>query len=192
MHRSITGDIRTLSVKRDRVGDWFITVTAESLKEESTSPDTVSEQHTEPMRPIGTDLGLKSIITTSDDIHIEPPKYLRRMEKKLKKAQRQLSKKKKGSVKWNKARKKVAKINRKIERQRDDFSHKTSNNLVRDHDLIVFEDLNITGMVLCIFEFLFLSSKVLWRFNMYIITCCYDGFQSQICANGSHRFSMLF
>ncbi|MHB1812960.1 MAG: RNA-guided endonuclease InsQ/TnpB family protein, partial [Thermoplasmataceae archaeon] len=39
MHRSITGDIRTLSVKRDRVGDWFITVTAESLKEESTSPD---------------------------------------------------------------------------------------------------------------------------------------------------------
>ena len=31
------------------------------------------------------------------------------MEKKLKKAQRQLSKKKKGSVKWNKARKKVAK-----------------------------------------------------------------------------------
>ncbi|MHB8358631.1 MAG: RNA-guided endonuclease InsQ/TnpB family protein [Thermoplasmataceae archaeon] len=147
MHRSITGDIRTLSVKRDRVGDWFITVTAETLKEESTSPDTVSEQHTEPMRPIGTDLGLKSIITTSDDIHIEPPKYLRRMEKKLKNAQRQLSKKKKGSVKWNKARKKVAKINRKIERQRDDFSHKTSNNLVRDHDLIVFEDLNITGMV---------------------------------------------
>ena len=72
-----------------------------------------------------------------------------RMEKKLKKAQRQLSKKKKGSVKWNKARKKVAKINRKIERQRDDFSHKTSNNLVRDHDLIVFEDLNITGMDLC-------------------------------------------
>ena len=99
------------------------------------------------MRPIGTDLGLKSIITTSDDIHIEPPKYLRRMEKKLKKAQRQLSKKKKGSVKWNKARKKVAKINRKIERQRDDFSHKTSNNLVRDHDLIVFEDLNINGMI---------------------------------------------
>ena len=35
MHRTITGDIRTLSVKRDRVGDWFITVTAESLKEES-------------------------------------------------------------------------------------------------------------------------------------------------------------
>ena len=147
MHRSITGDIRTLSVKRDRVGDWFITVTAETLKEESTSPDTVSEQHTEPIRPIGTDLGLKSIITTSDDIHIEPPKYLRRMEKRLKKAQRQLSKKKKGSVKWNKARKKVAKINRKIERQRDDFSHKTSNDLVRDHDLIVFEDLNINGMI---------------------------------------------
>jgi putative transposase len=151
MHRSITGDIRTLSVKRDRVGDWFITVTAENEKAKDkaveTESATIQNILSEPIAPVGTDLGLKSIITTSDDIHIEPPKYLRRMEKKLKKAQRQLSKKKKGSVKWNKARKKVAKINRKIERQRDDFSHKTSNNLVRDHDLIVFEDLNITGMV---------------------------------------------
>ena len=36
---------------------------------------------------------------------------------------------------------------RKIERQRDDFSHKLSNSLIGDHDLIVFEDLNIEGMV---------------------------------------------
>ncbi|EQD61201.1 transposase, IS605 OrfB family, partial [mine drainage metagenome] len=33
------------------------------------------------------------------------------------------------------------------ERQRDDFSHKLSMNLVKNHDFIVFEDLNITGMV---------------------------------------------
>ncbi|MHB1471085.1 MAG: RNA-guided endonuclease InsQ/TnpB family protein, partial [Thermoplasmataceae archaeon] len=131
MHRSITGDIRTLSVKRDRVGDWFITVTAENEKAKDkaveTESATIQNILSEPITPVGTDLGLKSIITTSDDIHIEPPKYLRRMERRLKNAQRQLSKKKKGSVKWNKARKKVAKINRKIERQRDDFSHKTSN-----------------------------------------------------------------
>ena len=46
-----------------------------------------------------------------------------------------------------KYRKKVAKIHRKIERQRDDFSHKISRDLVSSHDLIAFEDLNITGMV---------------------------------------------
>ncbi len=29
MHRSIAGDIRTISVKRDSVGGWFITITTE-------------------------------------------------------------------------------------------------------------------------------------------------------------------
>ena len=52
-----------------------------------------------------------------------------------------------GSGNRTRARKKVAKIHRKIERQRDDFSHKLSNTLVKEHDLIVFEDLNIAGMV---------------------------------------------
>ncbi|EQD30220.1 transposase, IS605 OrfB family, partial [mine drainage metagenome] len=34
MHRTITGDIRTLSIKRDTVGDWFVTITVEIPKEE--------------------------------------------------------------------------------------------------------------------------------------------------------------
>ena len=41
----------------------------------------------------------------------------------------------------------MAKIHRKTERQRDDFSHKLSGNLVENHDLITFEDLNIRGMI---------------------------------------------
>ena len=53
----------------------------------------------------------------------------------------------KGSGNRTKARKKVAKIHRKIERQRDDFSHKISRQLVDEHSLIVFEDLNTAGMV---------------------------------------------
>ena len=38
-------------------------------------------------------------------------------------------------------------MHRKIQRQRDDFLHKISSSLVENHDLIVFEDLNIKGMV---------------------------------------------
>jgi putative transposase len=101
----------------------------------------------EPVNPAGIDLGLKSLITTSDGIQIEPPKFLRKSERKLKKAQKQLSKKKKGSGKRIKAKRKVAKIHRKIDRQRDDFTHKTSTDLVKNHDLIVFENLNIKVMV---------------------------------------------
>jgi putative transposase len=149
MHRSVTGDIKTVSVKHDSVGDWFITLTVET----DSKPDKSEEDHTmqgsrfQPVKPVGIDMGLKSIITTSDGIQIEPPQYMRKSEKKLAKAQRQLSRKIKGSEKRRKARTRVAKIHRKIQRQRDDFSHKLSGNLVEHHDLIVFEDLNIKNMV---------------------------------------------
>ena len=147
MHRSIVGHIKTLSIKRDTIGDWFVSIVVETPREEAQLQETEPKHHAGPISPVGTDLGLKSIITTSDDIHIEPPKYLRKSERKMKRAQRQLSKKMKESGKRKRARKKVAKVHRKIERQRDDFSHKISRDLVSSHDLIAFEDLNITGMV---------------------------------------------
>ncbi len=149
MHRPIVGEIKTLSIKRDRVGDWFVTVAAQddTTAPETEAPTSVHNSQSEQMKPIGVDMGLRSIITTSEGLRIEPPKYLRKMERKLKKAQKQLSRKKKGSGKRTKARKKVAVVHRKIERQRDDFTHKVSRSLVENHDLIVFEDLNITGMV---------------------------------------------
>ena len=144
MHRPVTGEIKTLSVKRDKAGDWFMTVTADSekIKGKGLVPSVPYPGDT-----VGIDLGLESFMTMSDGTHIESPRFLRVSEKQLKRAQKSLSKKKKGSGKRERARKKVAKIHRKIERQRDDFSHKLSNALVKEHDLIVFENLNIAGMV---------------------------------------------
>ena len=74
-------------------------------------------------------------------------RFLRESEKKLKRAQRKLSRKLKGSGKRKKAKKRVAIVDRKIARQRDDFAHKLSRNLVENHDLITFEDLSIGGMI---------------------------------------------
>ncbi len=53
----------------------------------------------------------------------------------------------KGSGKRKKAKKRVAIVDWKIARQRDDFAHKLSRNLVENHDLITFEDLSIGGMI---------------------------------------------
>ncbi|MGC8506348.1 MAG: RNA-guided endonuclease InsQ/TnpB family protein [Thermoplasmata archaeon] len=148
MHRSIMGDIKTVSVKHDSVGDWFITLTVET----GSNPDRSEEQtmqypHSQPVRPAGIDMGLKSIITASDGSHIEPPQFLRKSERKLSRAQRLLSRKRNGSGKRTKAKTRVAKVHRKIQRQRDDFAHKISRQLADEHDLIAFEDLNINGMV---------------------------------------------
>ena len=144
MHRPVTGESKTLSVKHDRVGDWFITIVTEheKAKGKGLAPSVPHRGDT-----VGIDLGLKSFMTMSDGTYIESPRFLRGSEKQLKKAQKSLSRKKKGSENRVKAKKRVAKVHRNIQRQRDDFSHKISRKLVENHDLIVFEDLNIAGMV---------------------------------------------
>ena len=144
MHRPISGDMRTLSIKRDHVGDWFITVTADSEKIKGKG---LALSVPQPRNAVGVDLGLESFMAVSDGTCIESPRFLRGSEKQLKKAQKSLSRKKKGSGKRERAKKRVAKVHRKIQRQRDDFSYKISSSLVENHDLIVFEDLNIKGMV---------------------------------------------
>ncbi len=147
LHRRISGDIKTLSIKRDPVGDWFVTLTVYAAHGQDNVNKIASIRDGELHHATGIDLGLKSLITTSEGMHIEPPRFMRKSESNLKRAQKNLSRKMKGSGNRTRARKKVAKIHRKIERQRDDFSHKLSNVLVKEHDLIVFEDLNIKGMV---------------------------------------------
>ena len=153
MHRSVTGKIKTISIKRDSVGDWFITVTAVQCMGGGTEAwggsNGKQPYANSPVfiNPVGIDLGLRALITTSDGMQMEPPRFMRKSEKKLRKAQRNLSRKQKGSGKRRKAKTGVAKIHRKIARQRDDFTHKLSRNLVEKHDLIALEGLNIAGMV---------------------------------------------
>ena len=148
MHRSVTGHISTVSIKHDPAGDWFITMTVETdIRTDKPADETMQNSRFQPVKPVGIDMGLKSIITVSDGSQIEPPQFLRKSEKKLSKAQKRLSGKMKGSGKRSKAKMRVQKIHRKIQRQRDDFSHKLSRDLVKNHDLISFEDLNIKGMV---------------------------------------------
>jgi putative transposase len=97
--------------------------------------------------PVGVDLGLKSLIVTSDGVEVEHPRFLRKAERRLKHLQRTLSHKKRGSKNRFKARQRVASQHSKVRRQRLDFNHKLSTTLVRRHDLIAFEDLRIRNMV---------------------------------------------
>lgn len=96
---------------------------------------------------VGIDLGIKEFVITSDNEHIENPKYLAKSLKKLARLQRQLSRKTRGSNRWNKARIKVAKCQEQIANQRTDFLHKLSTRLVKEYDVISLEDLNVSGML---------------------------------------------
>jgi len=86
-------------------------------------------------------------MTLSNGEKVEPPKFLRKSEKKLQREQRRLSRKRKGSQNRRKQVIKLACIHRKIRLQRTDFNHKLSRNLVNRFDVIGFEELQIPNMM---------------------------------------------
>jgi len=96
---------------------------------------------------VGLDLGLKSMLITSDGQTHGNPKFFAQDEKKLAKAQRRLAKKKKGSKNRAKARLKVARLHKKIADRRRDYQHKLSTKIVRENQVVCIESLHVKHMV---------------------------------------------
>jgi len=136
-HREVEGKIKTCTIKKDNLGHWYAILISEV---EDVSP-------IDPKTAVGVDVGLKNLVMLSTGETIQYPRYYIQAEKKLAAAQRSLSRKKKGSKNRQKAKLKVAKIHNNIVNLRDEFLHQTSRKIVDSADLIVFEDLNINGMV---------------------------------------------
>jgi len=126
--------------RRDAVGHWFVTLTAEFEM-----PD-VGLPTVDPSLVVGIDLGLKDFAILSDGELIPAPKFFRKGQRKLGKAQRVLSRRKPGSNRRAKARLTVAKIHQRIANQRGDFLHKLSTNLISRHDGLCIEDLSVRGL----------------------------------------------
>ncbi len=97
-------------------------------------------------REIGVDVGLASLAVTSDGEVIPNPRFLRKKERKLARAQRALSRKRKGSANRAKARHRVAVLHRKVRDTRLDHAHKTALRLVRDNQAVYAEDLCVSGL----------------------------------------------
>ena len=104
------------------------------------------EQYPKTNKNVGIDLGLVDFAIMSDGIKIENPKFYEKSEEKLAKLQRELSRKTIGSSNWNKSRIKVAKIQKHIANQRNDFLHKLTTAIIKEYDIICIEDLNVKEM----------------------------------------------
>jgi putative transposase len=138
--RPVDGKILQATIKRE--GEhWFI-----SLACEVELPDPTHVPLTED-RAVGVDVGLKSFAVLSDGTEIENPRFLKATLAKLKRAQRRLSRKTKRSNNWKRQVAKVVKLHAKVKNSRKDFAHKASTAIVKNHDVIAVEDLNIKGMV---------------------------------------------
>ncbi len=96
---------------------------------------------------VGVDVGISSLITTSDGTKVNNPKYFNKLYKKLRLSQKSLSRKTKGSNNYQKARLKLARIHAKIKDSRLDYTHKLTTQLIRENQTIVVEDLAVKNMV---------------------------------------------
>ena len=89
----------------------------------------------------GIDLGLAHFAVLSDGRKIASPKFLRRAERKLRKAQKALSRKATGSRNRDKARVKMARVHAKVADARRDWLHKESTRIIRENQAVYVEDL---------------------------------------------------
>src|SRR5579863_881274 len=98
-------------------------------------------------REVGIDLGLASLVVTSDGEAIANPRFLRKASKRLRRAQRVLSRRQKGSANRARARRRVAVLHRRVRETRLDHAHKTALRLVRDNQAVYAEDLAVHGLM---------------------------------------------
>jgi len=127
-----------ITVRLTPAGRWFVSILVDDY---TIKPLPKIE------KSIGLDVGITSLIATSDGDKIANPKHFKKLRKKLKKKQKALARKQKGSNNRQKARVKVARIYAQITDARQDFLHKLTTQLIRENQTIVVEDLAIKNMV---------------------------------------------
>ncbi|WP_293127681.1 transposase [Microcoleus sp. bin38.metabat.b11b12b14.051] len=151
---------------------------------------------------VGLDLGLKFFTKDQKDNAVIYPQFLRKAEKRLKKAQRRLSKKfvkgaKPQSNNYHKQRKRLGKIHLKIQRQRKDWAIKQARCVVHSNDVVVYEDLKIANMVKNHHLAKSISDASWYQFTQWLdyygkiwdkaVVAVSPNYTSQDCSNCGHR-----
>ncbi|MBE9143393.1 RNA-guided endonuclease InsQ/TnpB family protein [Planktothrix mougeotii] len=128
----------SVTVKMHPSGRWHISI---RFDDPTIKPLPVNKN------AIGLDLGITSLIATSNGDKVVNPKQFKQHYRRLRRAQKNLSRKQKGSKNREKARVKVAKIHLKISDSRQYFLNKLTTNLVRENQTIAVESLAVKNLV---------------------------------------------
>lgn len=137
LSREIKGKIQTLTIKRNHLGELFILVVTDHVKEYIPLVTGNSA---------GWDFGLKTFLTGSDGTSIDSPLFFKRLSNQLKSASRSLSRKKNGSSNWYRAKDALGRVHEQIAHKRKDWFWKLAHRLTDEYDTLIFEDLNLDGM----------------------------------------------
>ena len=136
-HKSqeIIGKMKNYTVS-EKAGKWYISIQVEVEQEEKIHP--LNSE-------IGIYVGISKHAVLSDGTIFKAPDFSK-MEQDKKELQQELSRRKKFGSNWKKTKRKLAKLSSKIARVRNDYLHKTSSTIAKNHSYIVIEDLKVSEM----------------------------------------------
>jgi putative transposase len=137
LHRPLEGTPKTVTISREADG-WYACISC---------ADVPSVPLPSTGRETGIDVGLKVFLITAEGHPTDNPRYYRKAERALRKAQRRVARRKKGSHRRRKAVALLKRKHQKVQRQRLHFHHKTALDLLRAYDTIYLEDLQVRNLV---------------------------------------------
>jgi transposase len=125
-------------VSLDRTGRWHVAFPA---------AQPAVARGPEPKSAVGIDRGVRTALVTSDGQHYRAPRISGRDAERYLGLQRRHARQDPGSKRREKTRRQMAVITAKVGGRRKDWAEKLSTRFVSGYDVIVFEQLNIRGMV---------------------------------------------
>jgi putative transposase len=134
--RNLPSEPSSVTVIKDCANRYFLSFVVEIQPIQSEAKN----------QSIGIDLGIKTFAVMSNGEKAESPSY-KKLDRKVRKLQHKLARQQKDSKRRNLTRIKIAKLHNRIADTRKDFLHKLSTKVINENQVIVLEDLNVSGMV---------------------------------------------
>jgi putative transposase len=140
--QDVTEKTKSATFRRAADGKWYVSLVVEFEMPDCPIPTP------SPAETVGIDVGLIDFATFSDPTAkpILAPKFVRKGQRRLRRARRTVSRRKHGSRRRAKAVVKAAVVHRKFADQRRDFQHKLSTTIVGRYDAVWIEDLSLSGL----------------------------------------------
>ncbi|MCX6046961.1 MAG: transposase, partial [Chloroflexi bacterium] len=136
LHRPICAAIKTLTIQRDAVGNFYACFSCEC-----------KSQPLEPLpNVIGIDLGLTTFAYFSDGNKIERRRWMKKDAADIARLQRKKERFAKGSPERKKVIKALCHAYDRVANRRRDFAHQASHKIVNQYQIIAFEKLDIQAM----------------------------------------------
>jgi len=134
--QEVLGEAKNITIS-EWCGKWFVSIQTEREVETPQHPSTSA---------VGVDWGVVNFVTLSDGEVVDQCQPLKKFLPKLAKLQRRMTRKKKFSKNWRKAKARITKLHSKIANIRKNFVHNLSNDISKNHVVVVIEDLQVGNM----------------------------------------------